>query len=487
LLALSQLTRQPLVLVQQWLDSKTHLHSASSPFLGAGETCSSSMSCVVSATGGAPEGRTGITVAASRIPGGSHNVASTEADSSQIQQTVPQFPGFDQGLVPVPAHDGAQLMAAVPVGWLNSPLVGDSLEMAAWSSRARNSCRPVHDTSCLQRNPDRPLQCTRKCRYTTAAKKDWKRHETNAFPQHGFLCTLPAAIRTENGIFCAYCPAQRLQTNPTVMHMKSEHGLTFESESDMEVMLCKRVCHRKQHMEAHFGKIHPGISPDLWVKLGAFDVKHSAFPKRCGFCQETFTLWDDRIDHIQGHFEKDCLDMREWRDSDGPDDQVHSGDSEKCDDDDSGRNNNRACNRDNSMPGNATALRSGSDQYGQSRSHEGGISSPSGAASGSNPIDPRGSMSRTERARVLFQHHGVPYGHLGDMSPRRDEPRREWRVIRPIRLRVRYKCHVCDAGFSSDKICRGCAHVCCDDCRGSYRSGVPRSGRLRTSISRDLN
>jgi hypothetical protein len=288
--ALGQLTRQPPASIEKWLNSKIRCPSSSSHDSGIGSSCSSTVSCVVSSQGGVPEGsRSGVRFATSQISGGPNKVSLAEVVSPQMLQRDPKYPESDRGMVPVPANGGAQLMVAVPVAWSTSPLVSASLEKAAWSSRARSSCHPVLKISCLRRNPDKPLQCTRKCGYATAAKKDWKRHESNSFPQHGFLCTVPATIRIGDDIFCSYCPVERLQSNPTVKHMESVHGLTFESECNMEVDICNKVRHRKQRMETHFRKIHPGVDLDAWVNIGAFAVKHSAFPKHCGFCRKVFT------------------------------------------------------------------------------------------------------------------------------------------------------------------------------------------------------
>lgn len=394
ILALSQLTCQPPSSIEQWLNSKIRSVPSSSRDSGIGSSSSSTTSCVIpsetTADGGNVDGTKLVTPPITKGP---NEAILTEIFPPQMLQRDPNDGESSRGPVSTLIDGRACLMFEIPAAWTTSPLVSDSLVKAAWSSRARTSCRPISDIARLGRNPDKPLQCTRKCGYTTAAKKDWKRHESNAFPQHGFLCTIPVAIRTDNATFCAYCPADSRQPNPTIEHMKSEHGHTFSSEYDMEKSICNQVCHRKEHMENHFGKIHPGIHPDAWVNIGEFDVKHSAFPKQCGFCRKTFTSWNERINHIQIHFERDGLDMRQWQDfdnsdehhrnkrhrrDDDADDRSDCGDSDESDDGDFGKGNSGAGKRGNGKKRNTKAPQSGSDRSLRSRLHYHGTSSSDG-------------------------------------------------------------------------------------------------------------
>jgi len=373
--ALSQLTGQPPASIERWLNNKIRSVSSSSHDSAIWSKSSTVSSAIPSET-------------------------SPSREAALTDMTLPQIPHRDlnsgaSGWGPAftELDNRSRLVFEIPETWTTSPLVKKSLAEAAWSSRARSSCHPTSSISHLVRIPDKPLQCTRKCGYATAPKKDWKRHESNAFPQHGFLCTLPAAIRIGNATFCVYCPAERRQPNPTIAHMKSEHGFTFSADSDMEMTLCNQVCHRREHLKTHFGKIHPGIHPDAWVRIAAFDVKQSAFPKHCGFCRKTFTSWNERIDHIQVHFESDGLDMRKWQDfddsddhrrnkrhrrDDDADDKSDSGDSDQDDDGYFDKGNSGAGNGGNGKKHNTRTRQLRGDRSLQTPSHYHGTSSSDG-------------------------------------------------------------------------------------------------------------
>lgn len=330
--ALSQLTHQPPASIEQWLNSKIRLVPSSSRDSDIGSSTSSTVSFVASSKTTASGGNFNIIKAVHpQITNGDSDFHLSETVSPQMLRNDLNDGEPSLGLDSAPVDDRASLIT-IPETRTRSLLVSRSLLEAAQSSRARISCHPTSDITCLKRNSNKPLQCTRKCGYRTAVKKDWKRHESNTFPQHGFLCTVPAAVRIDNVTFCTYCPAEVRQPNPTIEHMGSEHGRIFSSESDMEISMCNQVCHRKEHMETHFSKIHPGIHPNVGLSIRAFDIKHSAFPKRCGFCTKAFTSWAERINHIQIHFERDGLDMQQWQDLDDSDDhrnkrQQHDNDS----------------------------------------------------------------------------------------------------------------------------------------------------------------
>jgi hypothetical protein len=382
--ALSQLTGQQPVSIERWLNSKIRSVLSSSHDSGIGSSKSSTASYAISSETSA----SGQATLAEMIP---------------PQMSLRNLNDGESGMAPVfiEVDSRSRFVFEIPATWTILPFVKDGLAKAAWFSRARTSCRPTSNIADLVRNPDIPLQCTRKCGYATAPKKDWKRHESNAFPQHGFLCTIPAAIRIGNFTFCTRCPAERQQQNPTILHMKSKHGLTFSSDRDMEMRICDQACHRKEHLKTHFSKIHPGIHPDAWVKIGAFDVKESGFPRHCGFCRKAFASWDERIDHIQVHFEHDCLDMRQWQnfdDSDDPypnkrqwpdddaDDRSDSGDSDQDDDGGFGKGNSGAGKRNSGKKRNRRAQQLRSDRSFQEQLHYHGTSSSN-----------RGSASEDER------------------------------------------------------------------------------------------
>jgi hypothetical protein len=77
----------------------------------------------------------------------------------------------------------------------------------------------------------------------------------------------------------------------------------------------------------------------------------------------------------------------------------------------------------------------------------------------------RSGMSRTDRARTLFERYGVPYDDVTGLIPNQDgRPDSGLRVHSRIRMRVRYSCHVCDTTFRHERACRQCSHARCDAC-----------------------
>lgn len=350
--ALSKLTHQHSELIQQWLACKLRSGLTSSRDSGIGSSKASAASCAGATKQDLPgnvSNRAEISAfpntAEARIFDATLTGLASVADFCDVEKHV----AFDSAPSSPPVDGFSRLVVPISTSWTKTPTVSESLLHAAWTSRARISCHPTPSSTRLQRNPGKPLQCTRACGYSTAAKKDWKRHEENAFPRHGWVCTVPAAVKVNGVLYCSYCPPDHKTVDPTVEHMKSAHGMTFQSSYDMENDVCNQICHRKEHMENHFKKIHPGLHPDAWIEIGAFKVKHSEFPRHCGFCSTTFESWNERINHIHDHFERDGVDMQQWwerphsdhrqqgkrprRDED-PDDNGDDGDGSNGDDDD---------------------------------------------------------------------------------------------------------------------------------------------------------
>jgi hypothetical protein len=387
--ALSQLTSQPSASIEEWLNSKIRSVPSSSCDSGIGSSRSSAVSAIISQTVSSRVRSDESSIVPPETCNTLSEASSIELLSPQIQQRDPNDRTFYTKPLFTLVEDGARLVFEIPVAWRKSRLVSDKLINAAKFSRARSSCRPTFDKMLLRRNHDKRLQCTRKCGYATSEKKDWKRHEATAFPQRGLLCTVPAAISTCNALFCAYCPAEGRQENPTVKHMKSEHRLTFLSESDKKMGVCNQIFYRKEHMETHFRNKHPGLHPDAWFRIGAFEVKNSAFPKRCGFCTKTFSSWDERIDHICVHFERDGLDMLQWKDSydsddldrnkrhrrdDDPDDRSDHQDGDEDDGNDDGKGGGSAGKRGNGKKANTSIGQVGGDRSSNNRLQSRGIS-----------------------------------------------------------------------------------------------------------------
>jgi hypothetical protein len=107
-----------------------------------------------------------------------------------------------------------------------------------------------------------------------------------------------------------------------------------------------------------------------------------------------------------------------------------------------------------------------------------------------NPALPRNEMSRTERARMLFERYRVPYDEVTDVVPGQDGHEIGQRVHAPIRMRVRYSCHLCNTTFRHERACRNCSHQRCDQCprllphrraQELYVTPMPAAARLTGS------
>jgi hypothetical protein len=67
-----------------------------------------------------------------------------------------------------------------------------------------------------------------------------------------------------------------------------------------------------------------------------------------------------------------------------------------------------------------------------------------------------------ERARLLFEHYGLKYPGL--RRSQQEPPNKIRRVERPVRIRLHWSCHLCNAAFGRDKACSSCGHGRCGDC-----------------------
>lgn len=75
-------------------------------------------------------------------------------------------------------------------------------------------------------------------------------------------------------------------------------------------------------------------------------------------------------------------------------------------------------------------------------------------------------VSRSElldqRAKKLAERYGLEFRLSDWLTGAQDDT--VLRVDKPIRIRVRRTCHVCDSTFAGAKECSGCQHVRCTDC-----------------------
>ncbi|KAF2772726.1 hypothetical protein EJ03DRAFT_371649 [Teratosphaeria nubilosa] len=84
-----------------------------------------------------------------------------------------------------------------------------------------------------------------------------------------------------------------------------------------------------------------------------------------------------------------------------------------------------------------------------------------------------------QKAQALFRKYGLQYT---PRTPRTDiaKGRRVERVEKSVRMRVHWRCHHCQGGFSREKTCIGCGHSRCEDCIRSPPRKL-REAMVRTS------
>lgn len=70
-----------------------------------------------------------------------------------------------------------------------------------------------------------------------------------------------------------------------------------------------RFFRRKDHLVQHLRLFHRLEAMPL---MDDWKIGETAVPSRCGFCEHSMNTWDDRVDHLAGHFRKEAT-MRDWR------------------------------------------------------------------------------------------------------------------------------------------------------------------------------
>lgn len=80
------------------------------------------------------------------------------------------------------------------------------------------------------------------------------------------------------------------------------------------------------------------------------------------------------------------------------------------------------------------------------------------------PIPPSRTGLTHDKARALFEKHGVKYEPEPLSSRSRTAQSSPQRVEKPIRIRVHWTCHDCHAQFGSHPVCENCGHARCEEC-----------------------
>ncbi|KAF2675186.1 hypothetical protein BT63DRAFT_420407 [Microthyrium microscopicum] len=158
----------------------------------------------------------------------------------------------------------------------------------------------------------RPFQCTF-CTDTFRTKFDWTRHEKSLHlnlekwicaPLGDVINNPKTGLRT-----CTYCE----QENPSKEHLETHSHDTCESKG-----MSARTFYRKDHLRQHLRLVH---GCELIKSMETWKSEPNYIKSRCGFCNEKFTSWKVRCDHIAKHY-KEGARMKDWKGCRGLDTEV---------------------------------------------------------------------------------------------------------------------------------------------------------------------
>ncbi|KAL7917866.1 hypothetical protein ACQKWADRAFT_305660 [Trichoderma austrokoningii] len=150
----------------------------------------------------------------------------------------------------------------------------------------------------------RIYQCTF-CTDTFKTRYDWTRHEgTLHLALEQWICLPTGPKRWDLGDLspkCSLCD----ERDPSNDHLQS-HRISDCIAKPISL----RSFHRKDHLHQHLRLAH-GVNRII-LSMNSWSSKLSEVKSRCGFCEETFSLWTDRNDHLADHFRRG-KSMKDWK------------------------------------------------------------------------------------------------------------------------------------------------------------------------------
>lgn len=151
-------------------------------------------------------------------------------------------------------------------------------------------------------NPeDRIFKCTFCCD-TFKHKYDWTRHEQSLHLSTTEWQCAPhggSVVLSTGRAHCAYCSA----LDPTTEHLEQHNHSACHGEH-----VIARSFRRKDHLVQHLRLFH-GIETLPLVE--DWKVNLPPITSRCGFCNANLSSWDERVNHLAGHFRQGKT-MADW-------------------------------------------------------------------------------------------------------------------------------------------------------------------------------
>jgi hypothetical protein len=192
-----------------------------------------------------------------------------------------------------------------------------SVESAASSPSVRSSNSAASSISARSLSARRRPQRARKpktqsdkahifkctfCCDTFYKRYDWSRHERSLHLnlEVWLCCPQGGSVFSEatGRNHCAYCQV----LDPTLEHLDShDHSNCVRSS--------RRQFNRKDHLVQHLRLFHRLQTMPL---IDDWKTQGPNITSRCGFCDRRMTNWDERIEHLSGHFRAGRT-MKDWR------------------------------------------------------------------------------------------------------------------------------------------------------------------------------
>ncbi|PQE19489.1 homeobox meis protein [Rutstroemia sp. NJR-2017a WRK4] len=151
--------------------------------------------------------------------------------------------------------------------------------------------------------------CCTACHMPFSCKGDWKRHEgSQCEPQKLWYCMFQdAAVQIQHTWYCILCNDSYRDRESISQHLVMQHKIHLCVKKELD----ERSFRRKDKLKDHLRKVH-GLAEGCtdWEKW------HQDVPRKrawgCGFCGVWFINWNERLDHIAEHYEKQQLSISQW-------------------------------------------------------------------------------------------------------------------------------------------------------------------------------
>ena len=136
---------------------------------------------------------------------------------------------------------------------------------------------------------------------------EWNRHEESIHVQRTvWICNKSDIKHTPTN--CQYC----LVPHPSPQHLEEHNHKRCKDRPELE-----RTFLRRDHLVQHFVRFHhctQELASKCVAKASAtpaepLEPNHAAL--HCGYCGQRSTNWDDRVNHICGHY-KTGVDPLDW-------------------------------------------------------------------------------------------------------------------------------------------------------------------------------